>query len=215
MLEILEAVKAWPLLVVALVVFGLAPGVVLRLIVLAFHSDDPRRTEILAELRVIPRWERPFWVAEQVEVAFFEGLVERLEWAATGRLIYRWRLDSGVKLNRSYPDSFWIPDDGAKATLTPGDTVKLMFTMKDGWTERMWVEVTHVGRRRLRGRLMNQPVGIPKLDAFAKITFRYGDVIDITKAGEPGSDNFDEDTATICGECANNHNEPEPEAGAA
>jgi len=34
---------AWPTVGVALLVFGFAPGAVLRLIVLAFQHDDPRR----------------------------------------------------------------------------------------------------------------------------------------------------------------------------
>jgi phosphatidylserine/phosphatidylglycerophosphate/cardiolipin synthase-like enzyme len=59
-------------------VFGFAPGAVLRVIVLAFRRDDPRRTELLAELPNVPRIERPFWVCEQLEVALFEGLVGRL-----------------------------------------------------------------------------------------------------------------------------------------
>jgi hypothetical protein len=84
MLDLLEGLRAWPLLIVALVVFGFLPGVVLRIILLAFRRRDPRRAEILAELRAVPRWERPFWVAEQIEVALFEGLLERIK-AAVGR----------------------------------------------------------------------------------------------------------------------------------
>jgi len=56
------ALQAWPAFLAALVVFGFAPGIALRLIVLAFHRDDPRRRELLAELYAVPRLERPFWV---------------------------------------------------------------------------------------------------------------------------------------------------------
>ena len=187
MLELLGALKAWPLLIGALVVFGLAPGLVLRLIVLAFERDDPRRQEMLAELRTVPRWERPFWVAEQIEVALFEGGVERLEWAATGRIIHRWSLRSGVKMSRSHPDTFWIPDEPDKRALQQGDKVKLMFEMKDGWAERMWVEVTKAKRWRLTGHLINQPLGIPRLDVGSKVKFRRADVIDIY-VRQPGGD---------------------------
>src|SRR6266581_3016747 len=71
-------VLSWPMLVLALLVFGFAPGLLLRLIVLAFPKDDPRRAELRGELYNVPRFERPFWVAEQMEVALFEGLRGRL-----------------------------------------------------------------------------------------------------------------------------------------
>lgn len=69
---------AWPTLGVALLVFGFAPGAVLRLIVLFYRCDNPRRQELLGELYGVPRIERPFWVAEQLEVALFEGLRDRI-----------------------------------------------------------------------------------------------------------------------------------------
>jgi hypothetical protein len=78
MLDLLEGLKAWPLLLLALAVFGFLPGVVLRVIVLAFRRDDPRRAEILAERYAVPRWEQPFWVADQAQRALFEGLLERI-----------------------------------------------------------------------------------------------------------------------------------------
>lgn len=69
---------AWPTLGIALLVFGFAPGVVLRLIVLFYPRGHPRRRELLGELYAVPRIERPFWVAEQLEVALFEGLRGRV-----------------------------------------------------------------------------------------------------------------------------------------
>jgi hypothetical protein len=72
-------VLAWPTLGVALVVFGFAPGAVLRMIVLFYSRDHPRRRELLGELYGVPRIERPFWVAEQLEVAVFEGLGSRIK----------------------------------------------------------------------------------------------------------------------------------------
>jgi hypothetical protein len=71
-------ILSWPMLVLALLVFGFAPGLLLRLIVLIFPKDDPRRAELHGELYSVPRFERPFWVAEQMEVALFEGLRSRL-----------------------------------------------------------------------------------------------------------------------------------------
>ena len=76
--EFLSTIVSWKTFLVALLVFGFAPGAVLRLIVRAFDRDDPRRDELLAELYAVPRWERPFWVFEQLEVALFEGIAARL-----------------------------------------------------------------------------------------------------------------------------------------
>jgi PLD-like domain len=76
--SLITQVIAWPTLLLSLLMFGFAPGAVLRMIVLAFRRDDPRRTELLAELPHVPRIERPFWVCEQLEVALFEGLAGRV-----------------------------------------------------------------------------------------------------------------------------------------
>lgn len=174
-----DALLSWPALVAALLVFGFAPRALLRLIVLAFEPDDPRRYELLAELHAVPRMDRPFWVLEQLEVALFEGIWGRMMWAATGRIIHRWHLDSGVQRNRDHPDSFEIPSDEAKQLVMPGVTVKLMFEMKAGWGERMWVDVVAVKRRHLIGELRNQPAMIPRLHPGDMIRFQLDDVIDI------------------------------------
>lgn len=177
--ELLDAVTPWPALIAALVVFGFAPGAALRLIVLAFPREDPRRRELLAELYVVSRLDRPFWVAEQLEVALFEGIWGRLVWAATGRIIDRWRLESGVDMNRAHPATFEIPDEADKSAIAPGTVVKLMFTLKDGWTERMWVKVTAASRRRIVGTLANEPFGVPRLSWGDKIRFQREHVISI------------------------------------
>ncbi|MGH3830702.1 MAG: hypothetical protein ACRDRS_09675 [Pseudonocardiaceae bacterium] len=78
MVELLEAIASWRSAVLVPAVFGFAPGACLRLIVRAYPRDDPRRAELKAELYVLPWWERPLWVAEQLEVALFEGLPHRL-----------------------------------------------------------------------------------------------------------------------------------------
>ena len=78
MKDVLDAVLTWRTLVGALVIFGFAPGAALRLIVLAFRKGDPRRAELRGELPAVPRWERPFWVAQQLECALFEGVGPRI-----------------------------------------------------------------------------------------------------------------------------------------
>ncbi len=83
--DLLDAIVSWRTLLAVLLVYGFAPGALLRLIVLAFRRDDPRRSEMLAELHAVPFAERPFWVFEQLEVALFEGIWGRVIGAATRR----------------------------------------------------------------------------------------------------------------------------------
>jgi hypothetical protein len=83
MSDLILHVLAWPTVLIALGVFGFAPGAVLRLIVLAYRREDPRRRELISELYHVPRIERPFWVAEQLETALFDG--------CRGRLAAAWR----------------------------------------------------------------------------------------------------------------------------
>lgn len=78
MSSLIFEVISWPTLMTALLVWGFAPGAVLRLIVLAFPKEDPRRRELRGELYAVPRIERPFWVFEKLELALFEGLRGRL-----------------------------------------------------------------------------------------------------------------------------------------
>jgi hypothetical protein len=78
MAELLKAVVSWPSLLLIVVVFGFAPGFCLRLIVLSYPRSGPRRHELIDELYAVPRIQRPRWVAEQLEVALFEGLGHRL-----------------------------------------------------------------------------------------------------------------------------------------
>jgi hypothetical protein len=84
MAELFEAVASWRTLLVVLLVFGVAPGLVLRLIVLLYPKGHPRRKELVAELYVVPRWERPLFVAEQLEVGLTEALPTRIK-AVRGR----------------------------------------------------------------------------------------------------------------------------------
>ena len=59
--------------VVIVVVFGFLPGFVLRLLVRLYPNDHPRRRELPNELYFLPRWERWFFVAEQLETALHEA----------------------------------------------------------------------------------------------------------------------------------------------
>ena len=184
MTAMLAAVGAWPALVAALVVWGIAPGFVLRLVTLAFRKDDPRRQEMIAELYTVPRWDRPFWVGEQMERAFTEGLWERLVDAADGRLFNRWHLTDGVEWNKKHPDTFWVPDETEKSSIKPGDFVKLMFEGHPDGGERMWVEVTSVNGEMLRGTLANQPVIVGGVNYGSQLRFHASNVIDIDRPSD-------------------------------
>jgi hypothetical protein len=59
-------------------VFGVAPGFVLRLLVMLYPKDDPRRRELVAELYTLGHLERLLFVGEQFETALFEAIPARL-----------------------------------------------------------------------------------------------------------------------------------------
>ncbi len=72
-------------LLLGLLIFGVGPGLVLRGIAAFYPPGHERRRELRGELPAIPRWERPFWVAEQLEPALLEGLPIRLRALADRR----------------------------------------------------------------------------------------------------------------------------------
>lgn len=74
-----EFIFSWWDLLLALLVFGFAPGLVLRVLVLIYPKDDPRRRELLAELYSMKRLEQPFFVAQQLETVLFEGVPHRVK----------------------------------------------------------------------------------------------------------------------------------------
>lgn len=65
------------LLIVGLA-FGFAPGLLAKLIAIAYPPKDPRRAEMIAEIYTIPYKERPLWVFEQAERALTEGIPARV-----------------------------------------------------------------------------------------------------------------------------------------
>lgn len=66
-----------PALLTIVLTFGFAPGFCMRLIALMYPRTDPRRQELYAEMKAVPRIERPLWVAEQLETGLFEGISSR------------------------------------------------------------------------------------------------------------------------------------------
>jgi hypothetical protein len=105
MTELLATVASWPSLLLVVVVFGFAPGFLLRLIVLAYPRGDPRRDELIAELYAVPRVQRPLWVAQQLEVALFEGLGHRISVTLRRRRARSAQRDVQVEKHRTGPEA--------------------------------------------------------------------------------------------------------------
>ncbi|WP_199849790.1 DUF2314 domain-containing protein [Blastococcus sp. Marseille-P5729] len=176
--DLLSIRGAWGTLSLAVLVFGFAPGMVLAAIVRLIRDPD-RRRELQAELYEVPRWERPFWVAQQFEVVIRLGLIPEVSWYWGRWFWHRAVIESGVDRHREYPGSFWIPSPEEKAALVPGDQVKLMWSVKryEASEERMWVEITQRDGDQLRGRLSNSPAFV-HLDHGDYVKFHIDDIID-------------------------------------
>lgn len=169
---------------IALLIFGFAPGVVLAAIVRLIPDVD-RRQELQAELYEVPRWEQPFWVAQQLEVAIRTGLSPRVSWYWGRYVWHRAKIDSGLDRHREHPDSFWVPSANEKAELRPGDQVKLMWSVKrmKASGERMWVMITHRDGDRLKGTLENWAMFV-HLDPGETVKFHIDDIIDYVEDDE-------------------------------
>ncbi|WP_258369088.1 hypothetical protein [Curtobacterium sp. MCPF17_046] len=176
MQQLMSAPAALAGLGVAVIVFGFAPGLVLALIV-RLIPDLERRHELQAELYAVPYWKRPFWVAEQFEVALRVGLSPRIEWIWGRHVWHRSKLMSGLDQHREFPETFWVPDAEVKALIGPGDEVKLMWSVSRSPGERMWVEVTERHGSRLVGKLSNWPVCV-YMNPVERVDFDIDDIID-------------------------------------
>lgn len=114
-----------PTILLALLVFGFAPGLLLRMIVLLFQKGDPRRRELVAELYAVPRWDQLFWVAQHLELALVEGCLDRL-W--TRRHVLR------AQLNIYDPTPQVFEAEGP------------MDLPPEGWTGGLWVRAPNGDR---------------------------------------------------------------------
>jgi hypothetical protein len=118
--------------------------------------------------------------------------------------------------------SLGIPDEDEKQAIEPGVVVKLMFTIDDMWGrhmwgERMWVQVVAIEKRHIVGRLLNEPVAIPRLGHGDRIRFKSDHVIDIDwnpeLLGEPSEEAGPPRTqfVPLCMGCNGHGNELETE----
>ena len=95
MIQDVDGRHAITLLGIAVLLFGVMPGVVVRLAVRAYPPEDRTRARLIGDIYApeCPVWKRPFMAAQAVEVCFSEGLplrvkpwVERSSIAAQRRL---------------------------------------------------------------------------------------------------------------------------------
>jgi hypothetical protein len=226
--ELIAEIADWKLFLLVIFIYAICPQWVLRLLVMVYDKDDPRRQELLGELYAIDYIRRPFWVAQQFETALADGVWPRFRFSLTGRVINRWRLADGDHRHREHPDTFWVPPAETKSLIEVGDWVKLAFdqTWPGGFGERMWVRVTKVGAKKLEGQLANEPIFIPRLSWHDTIKFERKHVIDfdIDPVGPVVDDDdphpvIDEDGHTVtdddgtpgvyCPDCGEQCNEPD------
>lgn len=99
-------------------------------------------------------------------------------------------LIDGVQRNAEYPTTFEIPTVEDKASIEPGDYVKVGFEREDGCGERMWVKVsTALGRSQFTGQLDNDPILFPPTDLKCGDTVAFGaeHVLGILKPQKEGA----------------------------
>jgi hypothetical protein len=76
--EFLQTPDALWLLLLAVLLFGVPPGLVLRLLLLIYPKGDPRRRELRNEMKAVPYVERWLFVGEQFETVLVEGVPHRV-----------------------------------------------------------------------------------------------------------------------------------------
>jgi hypothetical protein len=76
--EFMQTPNALWLLALAVLIFGVAPGLALRLLVLIYPKTDPRRRELRGEMKAVPYLERWLFVGEQLETVLVEGVPHRV-----------------------------------------------------------------------------------------------------------------------------------------
>lgn len=105
------------------------------------------------------------------------GLIPHISWYWGRHVVHRCKIESGLELNLTSPDTFEIPDDETRAEVRPGDLVKLTWSVKRLPGERMWVRVTERRGDRLVGTLCSWPV-FTFLRPDETVQFNVDDIID-------------------------------------
>lgn len=121
----------------------------------------------------------------QIQIQIRNGRKTKL---SLGELALRsYGLGDGEELHRSAPDTFWIPSAEERATLQPGQTVKLAFHQRwlsPSCAERMWVTIVRRDAGGYVGRLANEPESITALQLGDVVRFTMKNVIKIFSADD-------------------------------
>ncbi len=104
-----------------------------------------------------------------------------------------WCLEDAEARQQEAPDTFWLPEEGKRKALQPGDLAKLVFRISVDndenpvAVERMWVLVRERTASHYFGILDNDPYAIEENDEFwsgTEVPFSARHVIDIDPADE-------------------------------
>jgi uncharacterized protein YegJ (DUF2314 family) len=108
-----------------------------------------------------------------------------------------WELESGVARHQAAPETFWIPSQIERASVKPGQAVKLLFLIEleepdvdtDVECERMWVLVSEKVGEHYRGFLDSEPAAACNLTVGQEVYFSPEHIIDI---GDPPGEYYEE-----------------------
>ena len=120
----------------AMLVFGFSPRLVVRILVHAWPSGHPRRRELVAELGCVPYLERLVWVGELIETALLDGLPARWRKYREGLGVSRLRRRTPPSLMRlvfqslvvavlAFAGVAWLAFDRTVALTVDGETRKV------------------------------------------------------------------------------------------
>lgn len=150
MTSLLSSDISWAWFLLFLLVFGVLPGIALRVIVLAHPRDTGRREELIAELYIIPPMRRPLWVAQQLELALTEGVALRLARSPDSmarvalRFVFRSQLihDEMIDALADLPPwrrPWWAVREGAHAVRYGTHRLESGVAMNDKYPDSFWI----------------------------------------------------------------------------
>jgi hypothetical protein len=96
----------------SLLIFAVAPGALLRVLLTAWPKGDPVRAELLADLAMLRFRDRPFFVAAQIPNAVCDGLGARLQETRRSRAIVK---AARLSFGRTYlarSEICWVAPNG-------------------------------------------------------------------------------------------------------
>jgi hypothetical protein len=144
MTDFLVGGSAWWAIPAGLLAFGVSfgffPGFVLRLLVLLYPADDPRRKELVAELYMLGRMERVEWVFQQLETALFEGI------SARRRAAKEDPVDEETPAPDENPQEADIPEDVRRRRFLAEEAARAVGAHRPGTDPGTWASMSASGR---------------------------------------------------------------------